>query len=385
MALLIGQTLVTDAAAISELTRQAIAFVDGGSEWLRWAVHGDKVRETFPDESQMAGGIQSGLHGTPFAYLGNLRLMVSPIKLMTFSMEDLRLVAEAERDPSNPVRQARVTRIFETHDLVTGADMDNTQAWLLALTKAGAPAFGATILQVLSFHDQVALARLAAHMSARSDQMRLHCAAATFALREARSPIEFVDFFLTYLGVAEKLKSVSELVENVDEAAMSAVRLLSPLAFHALDCPQTQPLSGPDAVALAVEFWAASGRPVGFSRISACVREIVLHTRFISGEGWAEDRLAWARNRLEAYLETSLALTKRARLTRPRMDQDGATCRYVLEAGDYMAEMQMSRDGVITLETLRELSTSRHVIDPFQSDHPQHRTHGYDQENDSEY
>ncbi len=378
MALIIGQTLVTDVAAVSELTRQAVAFIDGGHDWLRWAVHGERVRATFPDESQMAGAIQSGLHGTPFAYLNHLRLMVSPIKLMTFSLEDLRLVAEAERDQGDPRRTAQVRRIFEAHGLVTGDDIDNTQTWLFNLDSAGAGLSGQTVLQVLSFHDQVALARAAA--LAQAIDPALQGAAAAFAIREARSPVEFADFFLIYVGVAEKLGSVSTVGENLPEAAQSAVHLLSPLAFHALDCPQTQPLSGPDAVALAVELWAASGRPVGFARVSACIREIVLHTRFVGGEHWLEDRAAWARNRLEAYLETALALAKRAKLTRPRMDQDGATCRYLLEAGDYAAELQLGRDGVITLENLRELSTSRKVVDPFPPEHPRHRRHGYDQE-----
>ena len=388
MALLIGQTLVTDVAAISELTRQAIAFIDGGGEWLRWAVHGDRVRETFADESQMAGALQSGLHGTPFAYLTNLRVMINPIKLMTFSLDDLRLVAEAERDPNNPARNARVKRIFEAHDLVTGDDIDRTQTWLIELDNAGAGLSGMPVLQVLNFHDQVALAQLAAHMTAHPVAPALSRSAAAFAIKEARSPIEFVDFYQIYLGVAVKLHSASTIAETLDEAAQSAVHLLSPLAFHALDCPQTQPLSGPDTVALAVEFWAASGRPVGFARVSACVREIVLHTRFVGGEGgggegWQGDRPAWAKNRLEAYLETALALTKRAKLTRPRMGQDGATCRYVLEAGDYLAELQMNQQGVITLESLRDFPTNRHIINPYEPDPPKHRTHGHDQETDS--
>lgn len=378
MALLIGQNLVMDVSAISELTRQAIAFIDGGGEWLRWAVHGEKVRVSFPDESQMAGGIQSGLHGTPFAYLNNLRLMISPIKLMTFSLDDMRLTAEAERDPT-PARKAAAARIFEAHDLVAGPDMDKTQAWLIELDRAGAPLFGAPVLQVLSFHDQVALARLAARMTAHPVDPSLSRDAATFAIQEARSPIEFVDFYLTYLGVAEKL-DVGPDAESLPKAAQSAVHLLSPLAFRALDCPQTQPLSGPDAVALAVELWAASGRPPGFARISACVREIVTHTRFVGGDGWNGDRPAWARDRLEAYLETVLALTRRAKLTHPRMDQDGATCRYRVEAGDYAAELQMNRDGVITVESLRELSSGSRIIDPFNPDPFPHRSHNHGQE-----
>lgn len=360
MTLLIDQTLVKEVDAISELARQATAFIDGGTDWLRWAVHGNKIRGAFSDESHMVGGIQAGLHGTPFTYLNGLGLLVSPIKLMTFSLEDLRLTAQTELDPSNPRRHERVNRIFDAHGLLTVARLDQAKAWLNGFNLSDSGLFA-----VMTFTEQAALADLQTWVQDLQLSAELCEEAARFAASESRAPLEFMDFFRVYIGATERLGAHAHEASQRWAAALSAVRDLSHLAFNALDCPQIEPLSKPDDVALAVEYWAAAGRPIGFSRISACVREIVLHTRFVGGEGWNGDRPAWAYDRLNAYLERALALMRRAKITHPRMAQDGATCHYTLAAGDYVANLQLDPTGIITLSRLQEIEPIEASIDPF--------------------
>ncbi len=365
MAIFIGQTLIKDGSAISELTRQVIAFIDGGSQWVRWALHGPDIRAQFTDESQMVGAIQSGLHGSPFAYLPHLQMMVSPIKLMTLSLDDLQTIARAEIDRSHHRRNERLQAILAMHGLMTAEQLKDGMDWLQTLHLPHLDLF-----QVTTFDEQLALADLARSVKERHVASALAVDAAGFAIAESRTAMEFTDFFRCYLGVAEKLPPKAKSTETVHDAAQSAVQLLSPLAFYALDCPQTAPLSRPDDVMLAVELWAASGRALGFARVSACVREIILHTRFVGDDEWFKHREAWARNRFEAYVETVRALTLRAKVRHPFMGQDGATCHFSMEAGDFVARVQLDPAGVITLSSLQKSSESHKVINLFEPDNP---------------
>lgn len=369
MAILLGQSLIREGGTISELTRQAVAFIDGGPEWLRWALHGPEIKAQFTDESQMAGAIQNGLHGSPFAYLPCLGLMVSPIKLMTLSIDDLQLVARAEIDPSNRHRNERVRAIFDLHGLLTNEQLKEGMDWLATLKLPQLDLF-----QVVTFEEQVAIRELMQWLKEHKTAAVVPADAALFALSESRTPMEFVDFFHAYVGVAEKLSSVTakngKASEPIAEAAQAAVRLLSPLAFGALDCPQTAPLSSPDDVMLAVELWAASGRALGFPRISTCVREIILHTRLVGDEEWFRNREAWARNRVETYLETVRALTLRAKVHHPFMGQDGATCQYSMAAGDFVARIQLDPSGIISLMSLQHSSSNGKVINLFELGNP---------------
>jgi hypothetical protein len=365
MALFIGQTLIKDVSAISELTRQAIAFIDGGSEWVRWALHGPEIRAQFADESQMVGAIQSGLHGSPFAYLPHLQLMVSPVKLMTLSLDELQIIARAEIDPTHHRKNEQLDAILARHGLLTNDQLKHGTDWLRTLHLPQLDLF-----QVTTFDEQLALADLARSVRERDIDPTLCADAASFAITESRTALEFTDFFRCYLGVAEKLPAKAKPAETVRDAAQSVVQLLSPLAFHALDCPQTAPLSRPDEVTLAVELWAASGRALGFARVSACVREIVLHTRLVGDQEWFKHREAWARDRFEAYVETVRALTLRAKVRHPFMGQDGATCHYSMEAGDYVARVQLDPAGVITLSSLQKSSASHKVINLFEPNYP---------------
>ena len=360
MAIFIGPKLIKDGSAISELTRQTIAFIDGGTVWARWALHGNEVRASFTDESQMVGAIQSGLHGGPFAYLPHLRLIVSPIKLMTLPLEDLQLIARAEIEGEPVAQNERLKLIFSAHGLLTIDQLRAGMDWLGTLQLPDLDLF-----QVASFTDQVAIANLADWVQEHRISAATGVDAAGFAKSESRTPLEFIDFFRCYIGVSEKLSGGKAGRAELAEASQSAVHLLSPLAFHALDCPQTSPLSSPDDVALAVEMWAASGRALGFARISACVREIVLNTRFVGDENWFTHREAWARNRFEAYVETVKAITLRAKIRQPFMGQDGATCHYSMAAGDYVARVQLDPAGIIALSSLQKAASSDQIINPF--------------------
>lgn len=57
---------IQNSSALSELGRLALAFVDGGPQWLNWAIASLGTHYHFPDEATLLEGTQKGLHGSPW-------------------------------------------------------------------------------------------------------------------------------------------------------------------------------------------------------------------------------------------------------------------------------------------------------------------------------
>ncbi|WP_431257274.1 hypothetical protein ACQ86G_21835 [Roseateles chitinivorans] len=234
---------VQQAASLSDLARLALAFVDGGLEWLGWAAAGMGVRYDFPDETTLLSQVQLGLHGSPLALLPRLGLMVSPVKLMSLG-GDLPVLAKAEGGDANALLNTQVRRVLDDHQLLSQADLIAPQAWLTDLGVARAP-----VLQGTEFHDRVALVRLMRDpllaASAGSEADTLAKEAATFAVQQSRTPQEFCDYFRFYLALAARSAAASPGPGQRADAAAQAMRTLLPLFFGALDCPQVTGLPSP--------------------------------------------------------------------------------------------------------------------------------------------
>ena len=180
MTVSIANRIVSSPAGISELGRLALGFVDGGTQWLDWAIHDAGARYHFADESAFLAGVQTGLHGSPFALLPTLGLMVSPVKLMTISAADLRTLATAEAGGKGASVPAQVKRILRAHGLVTQADLAGVQPFLDGLKVAAAPVFHGT-----GFGDRLALLELIS--ADRKAPAALQAEAAAFAVEQGRN------------------------------------------------------------------------------------------------------------------------------------------------------------------------------------------------------
>jgi hypothetical protein len=342
---------------LSDLARLALAFVDGGLEWLSWAAGGMGVRYDFPDETTLLSQIQLGLHGSPMALLPRLGLMVSPVKLMSLG-GDLPVLAKAEGGDANALLNTQVRRVFDNHQLLSQADLMAPQAWLTDLGVAQAP-----VLQGSEFQDRVALVRLMRDpllaASAGSDADTLAKEAAAFAVQQSRTPQEFCDYFRFYLALAARPAAATLGPGQRSDAAIQAMRTLLPLFFGALDCPQVTGLPSPDEVARAVRAWLSSGKPVGFSRLSEGLVQMALNTRFQNETGSA------ARQLVEGYLNAAQTLLG---ATQPRdalLGQDGNCAVFLLESGEQHMELQLSTNGVISL---RDFGLARRLAAALVSD-----------------
>ncbi|EJL33256.1 hypothetical protein PMI01_02219 [Caulobacter sp. AP07] len=324
--------------SLSELGRLSLAFVDGGAEWLGWAIGDPASRYDFADETALVGGVQEGLHATGFALLPNLGLRVSPIKLMTLGLSDLRLLANAQQDPGAPGLAARVRKVLDAHGLLDSADLDQGAALLKDLGVDGAPVF-----QCLDFEARAALHGLVGSLDPKTIPAPLAKEAAAFAVLQAQSPPEFVDYYRTYLRLADKLDLVGATASDRAAAAAAAVNALLPLLFGAHDCPRVDGLVGPGEVGRIVQDWVRQGRTLGFPRLSVAVWQVVEHSAFRREIGDSARRI------IEDYLRAAQDFLASVPIVRGRMDQDGASCTFPLEQGQYRAQVRLDAPGLITL------------------------------------
>jgi hypothetical protein len=342
MTVTLADKWIQDLGDVSELARLAIAFVDGGIEWLQWAIVEPGVRYAFPDESAMAAGIQQGLQVSRFALTPRIGLMVSPVKLMSMGLADLKVLALAETGDSGSKVGVHARRVMDAHGLLTQTDFDSGAALLQELKVDTAPVF-----QFMGFEDRLAIYDLARTSVQGGDQnLPLEQEAAAFAAAQARTPREFADYFRIYIGLAQKLPRADTPAKRASHAE-AALHALLPRLFPALDCPQVRGLVAPDEVAEAVSAWLAMGRTVGFPRLSAGACQIVLHTRYKGEVGH------YAQEFVSSYVAAAQALLSAQPPRRGRMAQDGATCAFPVDGAEHEAVLQLDPAGVISLASFQ--------------------------------
>lgn len=343
MTVFVANRLIQGPEGLSDRGRLALACIDGGTEWLHWAVNDPAARYDLPDESALLAGVQTGLHDTPLALMPNLGLLVSPVKLLTLSLADLSTLARAEGADTSAAVAALTPKIFADHRLTSQAEL---AAGLANLSELGVA--DSAVFQAMSFADRVALAgllRLPDLPAAGSAVLQKEAAA--FAIDHARSPLAFIDFYKTYLYMSAKTGVASATAQQRLSSATTAVMTLQPLLFGALDCPQVDGLVAPAVVATAVKDWLMMGRQIGFARISQGVLNIVAHTTYAQETG--DD----ARRIVAAYLIGAQGLLASAAPSGGFMGQDGASSTLPIETIDQQAELHLGPGGGVTLSGYR--------------------------------
>ncbi|QDS16848.1 hypothetical protein [Xanthomonas arboricola] len=334
MSVSIAGRLISMPTMLSTLGRQCLAFIDGGTQWLAWAIQSPGVRYDFPDESSLLDEVQQGLHGSRLALLPQLELRVSPVKLMTLSPTDLGTLAQAEAGDTGSVVKAQLQRIFRDNALYTASDLAAGRSLLTQLKVDGAGVF-----QSLDLEESLALRQLAAEAPPADVTPALQQEAAAFAVEQARTPLEFCDYYRFYLACTSTITAVDERAH----AAASALQTLLPQLFTTLDCPQVQGLPSPNEVERSVAEWLARGRQIGFARLSLAAQQIVQHTRY-RGDG--DDQAASDAIRL--YLQSAQAFLAANRPSRGVLGQDGSSCVFTMQ-NDALAALLQVNGGIISL------------------------------------
>ena len=339
----VAGTMVQLPAALSERARLSLVFIDGGMEWLAWAIANTQVRYDFPDETQLLAGVQSGLHASPLTLLPAIGLLVSPVKLMTMRASDLRTLASAERGDTSSVVAHQTNKILAEHALLTQRDLAAGASFLREVGVADA-----AVLQAMGLDAQLAIYDLiSASEGEIAQRLDLQKEAAAFGARHGRTPAEFVDFYKAYLIQSAKTDALGGTEAQRDAVAEAAVQTLQTCLFGALDGPQITGLASPAEVARAVSTWLMMGKQVGFARVSAGVQQIIQHTQYQRETGDA------ARAVVGGYLKEAQAFLSANEPLGGKMGQDGATCVFNIEGETTQGQLELSPGGIITLRSFR--------------------------------
>lgn len=380
MTVSVAQKPVYSPGALSDLMRLVLGMVDGGQPWLTWAIYDPVARYRFDDEAALIAAVQNGLHASPFALLPRLGLMVSPVKLMTLRPAELRTLAQAEAsDPKQPIPED-VARILKLHGLATSDALDQGAQWLRG---AGVPD-RTPLFQAPAVNDRIALAALASGRGGEASYANSPFAkeAAAFALAEARTPLEFVDYYRIYVDMsrtpaegpaapAANAPDANASAANAQAAntpaerearARQAVTTLLPLLFGALDCPRVEGLVAPAEVAAAIDDWQMMGRRLGFSRITLGVQQVVAYSSF------RRLPIDQAGRSVDAYIAGAQALLRKEVLGAPRLAQDGASCSFRLRSESEVADVAQDASGIISLGSYR---ARRSDVEPLDDDGPE--------------
>lgn len=321
-------------AGLSDVGSAVVGLIDGGQQWLNWAMRDQMARYHFADESALVAGIQTGLHGSPLMLMPGIGLLVSPVKLMTLSLADLQALTRAEAS-GEPIPRD-VQRILAVHALARQADLIEATATLKTFGVADAPLF-----QAMGLDDQLALL----------DGQRtitpsvLNEEAARFAVEQARTPVEFVDYFRVYVDCSGELDLANASPKTRGEAAQTALNTLLPLSFASLDCPKVEGLVAPWEVGAAVSEWLLTGHQIGFGRASLAVQQVIANGGYTGQTG--ADAVLLVRD----YLTRAQLLLNAVEIGQGqgRLGQDGATCIFPIVKDGEEALIELSPTGVITL------------------------------------
>lgn len=327
-----------------EHERLVAACIDGGRQWLDWASSNPTHHYHFGDMTEMVMAVQTGLHGTSTAYLLEVGLLVSPLKLMTMSSEDLRTLAKGGSS-SRP----QLARVLEYHHLASQVDLEQVSSFVKALGVDEAPVFGARSLADLSL--LLNLQRevdVAAPLTAEAVQL---------ALANAASIPEFVDYLRFYRDCIGALGLSASNPLNRLAAVEGAVRELLFLTFPALDGPELPGSLPPRQVIAAVRDWLSTGRQLGFARASLAMQQFVADGRYAGQTGPA------AADLFHAFLGRAQHVLSTAEAGAARVAQDGLTYSFELTADDDRVEVEVTVAGRVTIARFGRIAQSKPKTD----------------------
>jgi len=348
MTVTVSGRLIQQNADLSDLLRQTLSYVDGGPEWLAWAMPTPMARYDLPDETTLLSEVQQGLHASPMTLLPGLGLWVSPVKLMSLGASNLRALGQAEIGDTSVAVKQQTQRIMVEHQLVDWQQLGTATDFLHDLGVQAAPVF-----QALDFNDRLALREVASLPLGQDGdapaQLRLE--AASFAVHQARTVPEFCDYYQVYLALAQKMNTSDGGAGERLALAQQALDTLLPLAFGAMDCPQLPArLPSPKEVEQSLHNWLAKGRMLGFPSLSQAVLQIVTQTAFIKETGTDARRI------FELYLSTAQAFLGSRNAWDSQLGQDGTSLTFTLTSGGLTAELSTNQQAQLEVSADRVLS-----------------------------
>ncbi|MYM34074.1 hypothetical protein GTP38_06940 [Duganella sp. FT94W] len=337
----VAKKIIDRRSSLSEITNHTLAYIDGGPQWLGWAMRNPMANYQLADEAGLLAEVQLGLHGSPMTLLPKLGLWVSPVKLMTLGLDNLRVLGQVETGDAGEVVAQQAHSILAANHLLTASQLGAVSDFLQQLGVQDAPVFVAT-----DFNDRIALYHLAAAQLGQeaNDAAQVCQQAAAWAIEQARTVAEFGDYYHFYLAYCKKVQALNDDVDTRTQLANQALQTLLPLAFGALEAPQLPDrLLAPAEVEARMHQLLTQGYKIGFSRLSQAVLQIVTNTIFTTEAGADAARL------FELYMNAAQAFLTTNKLKDWRLEQDGASLSFNLQSADQQAQLFVNANRILSL------------------------------------
>jgi len=326
---------VLQSAMLTESARHVLAFINGGPQWLEWAIGTLHASYDFRDEVDLLMAVQSAIHGSPLILLPRLGLLVSPLKLMSLPAPDLRTLAHAEAGGDGAPRDAALNATLHANGLCTQHLLANAAAMLSSLGVGTAPVF-----QAMGLKAQLAVVALQQDFASSPSPSK---EAAIFAAARAQSASEFVDYFRACISYWTASPATSVDAGSRAEAMAAAIDTLLPLTFAALDCPQVNGFVEAAELNTAIRNWLAAGRSVGFARSSLAIQQI------IENGGYAGQTGARAKELVRDYIGSTQQALSVHNITMRKVEQDGETWLFQANSAAGQTDIELHHTGVISL------------------------------------
>ncbi|WP_439448273.1 hypothetical protein [Stenotrophomonas sp. ATs4] len=340
MSVFIAGRSIPQANLVSQSFRHALQFIDGGEQWLKWAMESPEHRYAFSDEGTMLDGVQQGLHGSRMAWLPRIGLQIGPIKLLSLGSSDLGALRDIEFGDETRLSHSEAQGVLARHRLLTNAELGASRSFLASIGVADAP-----LLQQLDFRESVALHQLAGEVGMSTAGRDDLADAASFALLHARRPIEFADYFRFY----QRVSAGGGSREHRLTRATRALQQVLPILFGFLDGPQLPQLPSPEQVREAIAASLAANRQIGYARISLAAQQMAAcfdhDPDLLQDDGRLREVARWQLRDAQEFLNEHP-------VSRGQLGQDGASVQFAIDGSRAQALVQVE-DNVITLQDYR--------------------------------
>lgn len=332
-----------DDVPLDEREQHVLDLVEGGREWLAWALGGPQTF-SFADHEGLLEGVQVGLHGRPFMLLPRTRLEVSPLKLLELSTAELAALVRYERRTGAPPSRARIGEILARHRLRSQDALELGRRHIDSVGLGAAPLF-----HNLSLEDAIELFELVDALSGAIETAHANQReAAVFAAGLAGSPREFVDYHRFYMAYLEKVVRLREgdvpqgpAARRSDEAR-ALVQALTPCVWDLLKCPWFDSPPLPEALPATLRHFTA-GKPLGFGRVSSAVYQTFAQAE---PDGTEPDPAAL----VESYRREITFFLHEAEAASASLSQDGLSRSFVVESPAARSRLELGPGGLLALE-----------------------------------
>lgn len=341
----ISGTPIKSSDALPTSVQLVTQLIQGGSDWLHWAITEGQSQFDFPDALTLVDGIQSGLHGNQLILLRDLKLLINPIALLSLPDVGIEAIeASVNQTTDNVVVDLEIAKTLENEGFIGQDKLSLVPQFLSQLQIQDKPVF-----QALNLSDQVAIYR--AMSDTRKPWMlkpEIQVEAAAYAVAYASSAGEFADYYQYYMSLFNRIDFSGLGKPKRAGFARQRQDIMTSELRDDLRCPILAGIPSPEDLKQQMTAWFSAGYRLGFSQISRAIAQMSKHSAVTKA---SDSEL---KDAVKSYLRTAQKIVQSRSTNLPQVAQDGSALFYTFGHSPEKAILKLERGtGCITLQALK--------------------------------